>query len=107
MTKYGEYQGKPATILLVPFSNEAWRAAVNSGVLFILKDRANALVEAYSLIHEINYLFDSLRYEKYDINKDVFTQPDNARPEQGTWFSPNISKKIAKLRQILEKIKFE
>lgn len=94
-------------LLLIPFYSEAWRATVSSGILFILKDKANALVEAYSLIHEINYLFDSLRYEKYGVEKSVFTQFDDSKPEHGTWIPRIISDKIRKLEGILQKVKLD
>lgn len=98
---------KRAPILLIPFYTEAWRAIVSSGILFILKDKATTLVEAYSTIYEINYLIDSLRYEKYGKEECVYTPDDTSKPEHGTWIPMIIRDKIAKLRQILEKIKFE
>ena len=65
--KYTSY-GANDQILIIPFHMEAWKAFVNSGMLFILKDRGNALVESYNIIHEINFLIDTLRYGNYGNN---------------------------------------
>lgn len=98
---------KRAPILLIPFYTEAWRAIVSSGILFILKDKATTLVEAYSTIYEINYLIDSLRYEKYGKEECVYTQYDTSKPEHGTWLPMIIRDKIAKLQGILQKVKLD
>lgn len=92
-----------APILLIPFYTEAWRAIVGSGILFILKDKAT-LVEAYNIIHEINYLIDSLRYEKYSYG--AFTQVDSATAS-GTWIPGIIIEKTEKVKNVLQQIKFE
>ncbi len=98
---------KRAPILLVPFYNEAWRAIVSSGIIFILKDRAKILIEAYSMIHEINYLSDSLKYEKYGLEEGTFTQVYDAKPEHGIWIPSLIRDEVIKLQGILQKIKFD
>jgi len=98
---------KRAPILLVPFYNEAWRAIVSSGILFILKDRATILIEAYSKIHEINYLIDSLKYEKYGSEEGTYTQVYDSKPEHGIWIPALIRDEVAKLQGILQKIKFD
>ena len=97
-----KYERSP--ILLIPFYTEAWRSVVGSGILYILKDGA-ALVEAYSIIHEINYLIDSLRYEQYQ--NSAYTQVDNAKPNHGTWIPEIIKQKSAEVRIILLEIKFK
>lgn len=107
LEKYMLYSGKRAPILFVPFYDDAWKATVSSGILFILKDRANTLVEAYSLIHEINYLMDYLRGENYSEDQCVYTQVYDSNPQYGTWLPNLINIKIPKLQNILQKIKFE
>ncbi len=102
--------GSNSKVLPIPFHIEAWRAFVSSGMLFILKDRANTLLEAYSLIHEINYLIESLRYGDYCIRDGtgrnlVFTLTDHE--PCGEWVPFIIRDKIYKLKPILQKIKFD
>ena len=92
-----------APILLIPFYTEAWRAMIGSGILFIFKDKAT-LVEAYNIIHEINYLMDSLRYEKYSYG--AFTQVDSTTT-RGDFIQRIIIEKTEKVKDILQKIKFE
>lgn len=95
-----------SAILLIPFHIDAWKAFVNSGMFFILKDRANILLEAYSIIHEINYLIDSLRYGNYGIIKiAVVTITDYETAGETIPFI--IRNKIYKLKPILQKIKFD
>lgn len=108
-TSLGKYSNSRnrTSLLLVPFYTEAWRAIVSSGILFIIKDRADTLVKAYSIIHEINYLIDSIRFEKYEGEKGVFTQIHDSKPEHGTWIPAIIIDKIPKLEQILQEIKFD
>lgn len=107
LQNYMSYSGKRAPILFVPFYDDAWRATVNSGILFILKDRATSLVEAYSMIHEINYLIESLRYENYGKEQLAFTQVYDSLPEYGTWIPMIIKDKTQNLQRALQKIKFE
>jgi len=101
-----KFSDSKKAVLLIPFHIEAWKAFVNSGMLFILKDKATALVEAYSIIHEINFFIDSLRYGNYGkYGNNVVTITDDK--SNGGWI-PNIIKiKIHNLKPILEKIKFE
>lgn len=106
-TYTARWSEKRAPLLLIPFYSEAWRATVSSGILFILKDKANTLVEAYSLIHEINYLMDSLRYEIYGKDQCACTQIHDATPQYGTNIPALINIKIPKLQNILQKIKFD
>lgn len=104
--KYSNSRNR-TSLLLVPFYTEAWRAIVSSGILFILKDRADTLVKAYSIIHEMNYLIDSIRFEKYDGEKGVFTQIHDSKPNIGTWIPAIIIDKIPELEKILREIKFD
>ena len=101
--KYTNY-GANDQILIIPFHIEAWKAFVNSGMLFILKDRANALVEAYNIIHEINFLIDTLKYGNYGNNGIRIATIDYAH---GGKISLIIREKINKLKPILQKIKFD
>ncbi len=95
-----------SAILLIPFHIDAWKVFVNSGMFFILKDRANILLEAYSIIHEINFLIDSLRYGDYGIIKiAVVTITDYETPGETIPFI--IKNKIYKLKPLLQKIKFD
>jgi hypothetical protein len=98
---------KRAPLLLFPFHIEAWRAIVGSGILFVLKDKADTLVKAYSIIHEINYLIDSLRYDKYGKETFAYAPIDNSKPDHGTWMPTIIRDKIAVLENILKQIKFD
>lgn len=106
-TNYRVPSKERVPILLIPFYTEAWGAIVSSGILFILKDRATNLVEAYSMIHEINYLIESLRYENYGKEQCAFTQVDDAKPEYGTWIPMIIRNKTQKLQALLQKIEFD
>ncbi len=101
--KYSSY-GANDQILIIPFHIEAWKAFVNSGMLFILKDRANALVEAYNVIHEINFLSDTLKYGNYGNNGIRIATIDYAH---GGKIFLIIQEKINKLKPILQKIKFD
>ncbi|MFA4934568.1 MAG: ATP-binding protein [Candidatus Methanoperedens sp.] len=100
--EYTNY-GANDQILIIPFHIEAWKAFVNSGMLFILKDGAN-LVEAYNIIHEINFLIDTLRYGNYGNNGIRIATIDYAR---GGKIYLIIQEKINKLKLILQKIKFD
>jgi hypothetical protein len=101
--KYTNY-GANDQILIIPFHIEAWKSFVNSGMLFILKDSANALVEVYNIIHEINFLIDTLRYGNYGNNGIRIATIDY--PYGGN-ISFIIREKINKLKPILQKIKFD
>lgn len=101
-----KYSDPNKVILLIPFHIEAWKTFVNSGMLFILKDKATALVEAYSIIHEINFFIDSLRYGnygKYGNNIVTITGDESS----GGWIPNIIRNKIVKLKPILQTIKFD
>ncbi len=102
--EYTEEYGGNDQILIIPFHIEAWKAFVNSGMLFILKDRANVLVEAYNIIHEINFLIDTLRYGNYGNNGIRIATIDYPRGEKIYLI---IREKINKLKPILQKIKFD
>lgn len=91
-------------ILIIPFHIEAWKAFVNSGMLFIIKDRANELVEAYNIINEINFLIDTLRYGNYGNNGIRIATIDY---DHGGNISFIIREKIHKLKPIIQKIKFD
>ncbi len=107
LEKYMLYSGKRAPIILVPFYDDAWRGVVSSGLLFILKERATTLVEAYSKIHEINYLIDSLRYENYGEEQCAYTQVFDSNPQHGTFIPWIIIDKLQKLQGILQKVKLD
>lgn len=101
-----KYSDPNKVILLIPFHIEAWKTFVNSGMLFILKDKATALVEVYSIIHEINFFIDSLRYGnygKYGNNIVTITGDESS----GGWIPNIIRNKIVKLKPILQTIKFD
>lgn len=101
-----KYSDANNVILLIPFHIEAWKAFVNSGMLFILKDKATELVEAYSIIHEINFFIDSLRYGNYGkYGNNIVTITDDK--SSGGWIPYIIQNKILKLKPILQKIKFD
>jgi hypothetical protein len=92
---------KGAPILLIPFSTDAWKMVVSSGLLFILKEHAAKFVEAYRSINEINYLIDSLRYGM----ETAYTSVDDSSPKHGIWIPGMIREKIAKLMGILGEVR--
>lgn len=98
--------GKRVPILLIPLETEAWRATISSGILFILKDSVETLVKAYNIIHEINYLIDSLRYEKYGVETGTYTPVHDSKPEHGTWLPVIIDENISKIEILLKQIEF-
>lgn len=101
-----KYSDSNKVMLLIPFHIEAWKAFVNSGMLFILKDKATALVEAYSTIHEINFFIDSLRYGNYGkYGNNIVTITDDK--SSGGWIPYIIRNHILKLKPILQEIKLD
>lgn len=97
---------KRVPILLIPLQTEAWRAIVSSGILYVLEDIADTLVNAYNVIHEVNYLIDSLRFEKYGIELGTYTSVYESKPEYGTWIPVIIDEKISAIKVLLGHIEF-
>lgn len=91
-------------ILIIPLHIEAWKAFANSGMLFILKDRATKLIKAYNLIHEINFFIDTLRYGNYGNNGIRIATIDYTTGGKIYFI---INEKILKLKPILQEIKFD
>lgn len=84
-------------IVFIPFYTEAWNAITSSGLLFVLKEEAQKLVELYSLIHEINYLIDYQKYGLEIVNTPIY----KSSPEHGTYIPYILQVKIGKLYGLL------
>ncbi len=84
-------------IVFIPFYTDAWNAITSSGLLFVLKEEAQKLVELYSLIHEINYLVDCQKYGVEIVNTPIF----KSSPEHGTYIPAILQVKIGKLYGLL------
>lgn len=91
-------QRKP--VVFIPFYTDAWKAITSSGLLFVLKEEAHKLVEVYSLIHEINYLIDCLKYGLVIINTPIY----ESSPEHGTYIPAILEAKLQKLRGLLNNL---
>ena len=85
-------QRKP--IILIPFHSDAWKAIINSGLLFVLKENAEKLVEMYSLIHEINYLVDCQKSGLEIVNTPI----DGSKPHIGIYLPSILRDKIGALQ---------
>ncbi len=93
---------KRGIVQLIPFYTDAWKSVVNSGLLFILKEKAIILVEAYSLIHEINYII-----EHRGLDENIITPIREKEPLHQETMVPVILKdKITKLRGFLKNVSF-
>jgi len=84
-------------IVFIPFYIDAWNAITSSGLLFVLKEEAQKLVELYSLIHEINYLIDCQKYGLEIVNTPIY----KSFPEHGTYIPSILQVKIGKLYGLL------
>ncbi|MGB7533407.1 MAG: ATP-binding protein [Halobacteriota archaeon] len=91
-------QRKP--IVFIPFYTNAWKAITSSGLLFVLKEEANKLVEVYSLIHEINSL---IHWQKSGLDI-VSTPADESSLEHGTFMPMILQRKIQKLENLLNNL---
>ena len=94
---YQPKQRKP--IILIPFYSDAWKAITNSGLLFVLKENAQKLVEIYSLIHEINYLVDCQKYGLEMVNTPIY----KSSPDIGSYLPFVLREKISMLQGLLSK----
>jgi len=94
---------KRQRIALVPFHTDAWNAVVASGLLFAFSEETvKQLVEAYTIIHEINSLIDWLKIERDPI---VHTSAyENSFKHHGTYIPSIIRDKLGKLRALLTQI---
>ena len=84
-------------IVFIPFYTDAWNAITSSGLLFVLKEEAQKLVELYSLIHEINYLIDCQKYGVEIVNTPIY----KSSPEHGTYIPAILQAKLGKLYGLL------
>jgi len=84
-------------IVFIPFYTDAWNAITSSGLLFVLKEEAQKLVELYSLIHEINYLIDCQKYGVEIVNTPIY----KSSPQHGTYIPAILQAKIGKLYGLL------
>ncbi|MDW7732162.1 MAG: ATP-binding protein [Methanolobus sp.] len=83
--------------IFIPFYSIAWNAISNSGLLFVLKENAEKLVEIYSLIHEINYLVECQKY-----GFEIITTPiHDSRSDTGIYLPSLLQEKISKLRRLI------
>lgn len=85
------------TILLVPFYSIAWNAISNSGLLFVLKEKSEKLVEIYGLVHEINYLIECQKHGFEIVNTPIY----NSKPDIGTYLPSMLRDKITLLRNLI------
>jgi hypothetical protein len=88
---------KRQPIILIPFYSIAWNAISNSGLLFVLQENAEKLVEIYSLVHEINYLIECQKHGHIIINTPVH----DSKPDIGTYLPSILSEKITTLRNLI------
>jgi Asp-tRNA(Asn)/Glu-tRNA(Gln) amidotransferase B subunit len=88
-------------IVFIPFYTDAWNAIISSGLLFVLKEKAQKLIEAYSLIHEINYLVDYQKCGVEIVNTPVY----RSSPQNGTYIPAILQQKVAKLYGLLNELK--
>jgi hypothetical protein len=95
--RYKPEQRKP--IILIPFYSDAWKSITNSGLLFVLKENAQKLVEIYSLIHAINYLIDCQKHGLEIVNTPI----QISKPDIGTYLPAILREKIAMLQGLLIK----
>jgi hypothetical protein len=95
--RYKPEQRKP--IILIPFYSDAWKSITNSGLLFVLKENAQKLVEIYSLIHAINYLVDCQKHGLEIVNTPIHI----SKPDIGTYLPAILREKIAMLQGLLIK----
>lgn len=93
----GEFHESKKKVQLIPFYTDVWKSVVNSGLLFILKDKAEILVKAYSLIHEINYIIEHRNLD------EVIITPIRKRErlDLGTIVPSILDDKIRKLSENL------
>lgn len=94
---YGIEPEQRQHIVLIPFYSDAWKAIINSGLLFDLKKNAQKLVEIYGLIHKINYLIDCQKYGLETVNTPVY----KSKPEIGTYLPAILQAKIGTLHGLL------
>lgn len=88
-------------IVFIPFYTDAWNAITSSGLLFVLKEEAQKLVEVYSLIHEINYLIDCQKYGLEIVNTPIY----KSSPNQGTYVPMILQERIGRLQGLLNDLK--
>jgi len=88
-------------IVFIPFYTDAWNAITSSGLLFVLKEEAQKLVEVYSLIHEINYLIGCQKYGLEIVNTPIY----NSSPNHGTYVPIILQERIRKLQGLLNDLK--
>jgi hypothetical protein len=91
-------QRKP--IVFIPFYTDAWKAITSSGLLFVLKEEAQKLVEVYSLIHEINSL---IHWQKSGL-EIVSTPAYGSSLKHGTFMPMILRPKIQKLEGLLNNL---
>lgn len=87
-------------IVFIPFYSNAWNAITSSGLLFVLKENAQKLVEIYSLIHEINYLVEFHKYGIEIVNTPIY----ESKPDIGIYIPSLMQQKIGKLQELLIQI---
>jgi len=97
--KFSPDQRKP--IAFIPFYTDAWNAITSSGLLFVLKEEAQKLVEVYSLIHEINSLIDFQKYGLKIVNTPIY----KSSPKHGTYIPSILQERIGRLHGLLDGLK--
>lgn len=88
-------------IVFIPFYTYSWEAIINSGLLPILKENVEKLVETYCLVSDINSI---ISYQTYHHSELVVNTPVSEKYIQGGTYLPSILQdNIRKLKELLQK----
>lgn len=89
-------------IVFIPFYTYSWEAIINSGLLPILKENAEKLVETYCLISDINSI---INYQTYHHSELVVNTPASEKYIQGGTYLPSILQdNIRRLKELLQNL---
>ena len=88
-------------IIFIPFSTEAWKSIVSSGLLSVVGEMTEKLVYSYNFIQEINCIIDC-----HNTGADLVTTPVNGSyPDTGRYVPSTVQNKVRDLRTLLSELK--